>query len=249
MEEFIGYLIVGFLAQLVDAALGMAYGLTATTLFLSFGLPPITASATTHAAECFTTGFSALAHHQFGNVNRFLFRRLLIPGVLGSIAGAILLNLINSELIKPFVALYLLIMGMIVIIKAFKQFPPYQVTRHLIPLGLIGGFLDAMGGGGWGPVVTSTLLARGNDARTTIGSVNACEFFIAVAATITFFLGGVHLDWHVIAALAIGGAIASPIGAWLCKHVPARIILSLVGTIIIILSLRMIIILLRFANA
>lgn len=238
MELFLEFVIVGFLAQLVDGALGMAYGLTATTLLLSIGLPPVSASATTHAAECITTGFSALAHHQFGNVNRLLFRRLLIPGMVGAVCGAYLLTQVNQGMIKPFVAVYLLVMGIIVILKAFREFPPRNVTHHLIPLGFSGAFLDALGGGGWGPLVTSTLLVRGNDVRTTIGSVNACEFFVAVTASFTFFLTDVNIGWQIVVGLALGGAIAAPLGAWLCKHVPTKPLLFSVGVLIICLSGR-----------
>lgn len=239
MEEFIIFLLVGFLAQLVDAALGMAYGLTATTLLLSAGLPPVVASTTIHLAECFTTGFSAIAHHQFGNIDRVLFRRLLLPGIAGSIVGAYLLTHIDGNTIKPFIAVYLLLMGIIVITKAFLQFPPRAVNEHLIPLGFGGAFMDAVGGGGWGPIVTSTLLARGNDARTTIGSVNACEFFIAITASATFLLSGVEVGWRIILALALGGAIASPIGAWICKYIAVKKLMLIVGVLIICLSLRM----------
>lgn len=238
MELFLEYLIIGFLAQLVDGALGMAYGLTSTTLLLTAGLSPAYASATTHAAECITTGFSGLAHHQFGNIDRTLFRRLLLPGILGAIVGSLLLTLINSHAIKPFVALYLLIMGGIIIIKAFREFPPRTVTSHLTPLGFIGAFMDAVGGGGWGPIVTSNLLVRGNEARMTIGSVNACEFFVAVASSMTFLMGGVDIGWVIVAALATGGALASPIGAWLCKHLPTKWLMLIVGILIVGLSCR-----------
>ncbi|MCE5317681.1 MAG: sulfite exporter TauE/SafE family protein [Parachlamydia sp.] len=238
MELFLEFLIIGFLAQLVDGALGMAYGLTSTTLLLSTGLSPAYASFTTHAAECITSGFSGLSHHQFGNVDGKLFRRLLLPGILGAIVGSFLLTMIDSHKIKPFVALYLLIMGAIIVIKAFREFPPRSVTTHLIPLGFTGAFMDSVGGGGWGPIVTSTLLVRGNDARMTIGSVNACEFFIAVASSLTFLAGGVDIGWQVVAALAIGGAIAAPIGAWLCKHIPTKWLMMIVGTLIVGLSCR-----------
>lgn len=238
MQEFFGFLLVGFLAQLVDGALGMAYGLTSTTLLLSLGLSPLTASATTHAAECVTTGFSAIAHHQFGNVNRFLFLRLLIPGMLGALIGSLLLVHLDGDYIKPFIALYLMAMGVVIIVKFFKDFPPRTVTRHLIPLGFFGALLDTIGGGGWGPIVTSTLLMRGHDVRTTIGSVSASEFFITTTSSFTFFLSGTIIGWHVVAALAIGGAIASPCGAWLCRYVPAQNLLLIVGFLIIGLSGR-----------
>lgn len=238
MEDFIFYASIGFLAQLIDGALGMAYGLISTTFLLSFGLPPATASAITHAAECVTTGFSAIAHHQFGNIDKRLFLRLLIPGMCGAIAGVILLTHIDGELIKPFIGFYLFMMGCIVISKAFIVFPPQNAASHLIPLGFGGAFFDAVGGGGWGPIVTSTLLARGLNPRMTIGSVNATEFFIALTATLAFFLNNVLVEWKVIAALAIGGAIAAPLGAWLCKHIPVKWMFFLVGMLIIGLSLR-----------
>ena len=240
MEEFISFFIIGFLAQLVDVALGMAYGLTSTTLLLSIGLPPVVASATTHAAECITTGFSALAHHQFGNVNRDLFRRLLLPGMIGAVIGAFILTQIDGNTIKPFIALYLLMMGCIIIVKVFRQFPPTNVTHHLIPLAFGGAMMDAIGGGGWGPIVTSTLLVRGSDVRTTIGSVNACEFFIAMTTSLTFLLRGVNIQWEVILALALGGALAAPIGALICKHMPFKLLMFIVGTLIIFLSSYMI---------
>jgi uncharacterized protein len=238
MEDFLIFLMIGFLAQLIDGALGMAYGLITTTFLLNFGLPPTTASAITHAAECVTTGFSAFAHHQLGNVNRTLFFKLLVPGMLGAIAGVFVITHVNGNVIKPFMAVYLLIMGCIVISKAFTIFPPQSATSHLVPLGFVGAFMDAIGGGGWGPIVTSTLLARGFHAPTTIGSVNACEVFIATTASIAFFLSNVMIGWQVVLALAIGGAIAAPIGAYLCKHVPVKALLFTVGILIIGLSCR-----------
>lgn len=238
MEDFLIFLLIGFLAQLIDGALGMAYGLTTTSFLLNFGFPPVTASAITHAAECVTTGLSALAHHRLGNVNRSLFFKLLLPGMIGAIIGVFILTRVDNDLIKPIISIYLLVMGLIVISKAFTVFPPQSTEHHLIPLGFGGAFMDAIGGGGWGPIVTSTLLARGHDPRTTIGSVNACEFFIATTVSIAFFMNNVIVGWQVILALAIGGAIAAPIGAYLCKHVPVKILLFIVGTLIIGLSLR-----------
>ncbi|MGH9674813.1 MAG: sulfite exporter TauE/SafE family protein, partial [Bryobacteraceae bacterium] len=152
-SEFLGYVLAGFVAQLIDGALGMAYGVTASTLLLSFGVPPAHASATVHAAECLTTGVSAISHHAFGNINAWLFKKLLIPGVLGAIAGAYILSSFPGNAIRPFVAGYLIIMGVIIIVKAFKEFPPRNVTTHLAPLGFVGALLDALGGGGWGPIV------------------------------------------------------------------------------------------------
>lgn len=236
--DFAFYVVAGFLAQLIDGALGMAYGVTASSLLLSFGLPPATTSATVHAAECFTTGASALSHRAFGNIRGQLFRRLLLPGVAGAVVGAYLLSSLPGERIAPVVSLYLLIMGAVIIGKAFREFPPRRVITHLGPLGFIGAFVDAIGGGGWGPIVASTLIARGNDARETIGSVNAVEFFVTTAASITFVLMLGLTNWPIIVALALGGLIAAPVAAFATSRVRLRPLMVLVGLLVIGLSLR-----------
>lgn len=238
MEDFAIYFAIGFLAQVIDGALGMAYGLTATSLLLSFGVPPVNASAITHAAECVTTAFSAISHHRFGNIDKRLFFSLLVPGLIGSILGVLVLTRVDNNIIKPIIGIYLLFMGVTVLIKAFVVFPPRKLGRHLISLGLGGGFMDAVGGGGWGSIVTSTLLARGQCPRMTIGSVNAVEFFVAMTASIVFFYNQVIVGWEIIAGLALGGAIAAPFGAYLCKHIPVKALLMIAGTLIIALSLR-----------
>jgi uncharacterized protein len=238
VAEFLFYVVAGFVAQVIDGALGMAYGVTASSLLLSFGLPPAVTSATVHGAECFTTGASALAHHAFGNVRAALFRKLLIPGVLGAVAGAYALSAFPGDRLTPFVAIYLLIMGGVIITKAFREFPPRVVTTHLAPLGFGGALIDAIGGGGWGPIVASTLIARGSDARQTIGSVNAVEFFVTLAASLTFIvmLGLTH--WQIIVALALGGVFAAPLAAWICTRIPIRRLMVVVGLLVIVLSLR-----------
>lgn len=238
MEEILQYALVGLVAQLIDGALGMAYGITATSLLLSVGVPPPIASATVHTAECFTTGASALSHHAFGNVNRELFRRLVLPGMIGAVLGAWLLSSFPLDFFTPVIAVYLLVMGLIIVLKAFREFPPRTVSRHIAPLGLVGGFLDAVGGGGWGPIVASTLVARGSEVRQAIGSTNAVEFFVALAATATFVVGIGITGWEIVVGLAIGGVIGAPLGAWLCKRLPIRPFMMLVGTIIVLISLR-----------
>lgn len=238
MEEFLIFLVIGFVAQIIDGALGMAYGLITTSSLLSLGFPPVTASAITHAAECITTGFSAFAHHKLGNVDRTLFYKLLVPGLFGAIAGVFILTHVDVDIIKPIIAIYLLVMGIIVMTKAFTVFPPQKITSHLVPLGFAGALMDAVGGGGWGPIVTSTLLARGHHAGLTIGTVNACEVFITTTITIAFFLSNVIVGWHTVVALAIGGAIAAPLAAYICKYVPVKILLFTVGLLIIALSIR-----------
>jgi uncharacterized membrane protein YfcA len=239
--EFYWYVLAGFAAQLVDGSLGMAYGITASTLLLGFGVPPAATSATVHAAECFTTGASAISHHAFGNVNRLIFRRLLLPGVLGAVLGAYILASVPGDALKPYVAGYLLIMGCIIVLKAFREFPPRTVTTHLGPLGFFGAFVDALGGGGWGPIVATTLIVRGNELRVTVGSVNAVEFFVTLAASVTFFLTLGLTNWPIILGLALGGVLAAPIGAWACKRIPIKPFMILVGILVIALSIRTII--------
>jgi uncharacterized membrane protein YfcA len=238
MEEFILFAAAGFAAQLVDGALGMAYGVTASSLLMGLGLPPATVSATVHAAECFATGASALSHHAFGNVDKALFRRLLIPAVVGAVLGAYILSSLPGEQMKPLISLYLMLMGGIVIVKAFRTFPPRRVTTHIAPLGFFGAFIDTIGGGGWGPVVASTLIARGNHATKSIGTVNAVEFFVTFAASITFIIMIGLTHWQVIAALALGGVAAAPLAAWACKRLPAKPLMIGVGCLIIAASLR-----------
>lgn len=236
--ELLAYIAIGFAAQLIDGALGMAYGISASTLLIGLGVPPAVSSATVHAAECFTTGTSALSHHAFGNIDRQLFRRLLLPGVLGAAAGAYLLSSLDGDALRPWIAGYLLLMGVVILVKAFRDFPSRRVTSHVAPLGFFGALVDAIGGGGWGPIVASNLLARGNEFRVTVGSVNAVEFFVTLTASLVFLatLGLGH--WEIIVGLAIGGVVAAPFGGWLVRYVRARWMLCFVGVLIVALSMR-----------
>ncbi len=232
------YIIVGFFAQIIDGALGMAYGVTSTTFLLSLGIPPAAASASVHTAEIFASGASGLAHLRFGNVDKKLFKKLLIPGIAGGILGAYILTAVPGKTIKPFIAFYLLIMGLIILRKAFKKIEQKEVKTKLLPLGISGGFFDAMGGGGWGPIVTSTLVARGHNPRFSIGSVNLAEFFVTVAEVATFLtiIGLAH--WQIIIGLIIGGVLAAPLAAYVCKRLPSRALMIMVGLLIVALSLR-----------
>jgi len=179
---------------------------------------------------------------KLGNVDIQLFRRLVFAGVLGGITGAYILSEVPGDIIKPFVSAYLMIMGLVILWKAFRMLKPHtQVTSHLFPLGLVGGFFDAIGGGGWGPIVTTTLVARGNDPRFTVGSVNAAEFFVTFAESVMFLLTIGLTHWRIILGLLIGGVIAAPLAALTVKHVPTRGLMILVGILIIALSIRTII--------
>jgi uncharacterized membrane protein YfcA len=238
MDDIWVFVLVGLVAQMIDGALGMAYGLSSTSFLLGLGVPPAVASATVHMAEVFTTGASGLSHLSFGNVDKTLIKGLLIPGVVGGVAGALILSRIPAETIKPFVSLYLLVMGILVLEKAFRKTELIPAKTKLAPLGLIGGFCDAIGGGGWGAVVTSTLMARGNSPRHTIGSTNLTEFFVTAAQSLTFIFAIGISNWWMVLGLLLGGVIAAPISAYVCHRVSPRPLLIMVGIMITILSLR-----------
>lgn len=245
MNDILLYAIAGFVAQMIDGALGMGFGVSATTLLLTFGISPAIASASVHTSEVVTTGISGFAHWRAGNVVMSYARRLLVPGILGAIVGAYILTHIPGDAMKPFTAAYLIVMGIVIIAKAWKKIEPRNAESHLAPLGLAGGFFDAIGGGGWGPIVVGTLLARGNHPRTTIGSVNFAEFFVTVATSATLLLTIGVSNWHPIAGLALGGALAAPIAARLTGRIPARPLMIAVGLLVIALSMRTIVLALR----
>lgn len=235
------FIFFGFIAQLIDGCLGMAYGVSSNAFFLSLGIPPSIASACIHTSEMFTTAVSGISHFKFGNVDRKIFLRLLIPGVIGGVLGAYILTELPGGKIKPFISLYLLIMGIMILIKVFRKTHQVKTKTRLVPLGLVGGFFDAIGGGGWGPIVTSTLVANGNHPRFAIGSVNSAEFFVTVAESITFFtvIGGLLFQhWEKIAGLMIGGVLAAPLAAWVCRKLPHKVLMILVGLLITGLSIR-----------
>jgi len=237
-ESIIVFVIVGFIAQLIDGALGMAYGVTSTTFLLSVGVAPAAASASVHTAEVFTTAISGASHWRFGNVDRTLVRKLVVPGIIGGVLGAYILTSIPAGVIKPIIAVYLLAMGLRILWKARTGPGTRPRAVQLAPLALGGGFCDAVGGGGWGPIVTSTLVASGHNPRSTIGSVNLSEFFVTLAEAATFvaLLGLVH--WHVIVGLIIGGAVAAPLAALVCRRLPSRALMVALGIVIILLSTR-----------
>lgn len=228
---------VGLLAQAVDGALGMAYGITSTSFLLAAGTPPAVASASVHIAEVFTTGVSGIAHIRLGNVSRQLFLRLLVPGAAGAAIGAWLVSNVDGALLKPLISAYLLLMGLYILGKVVRRVVPRRdEPRHIGKLALAGGFVDAVGGGGWGPVVTTTLVGRGRDPRTTIGSVNLAEFFL------TFITAGVFTalvpttPWTTVAGLVVGGLFAAPFAALMTRRLHTRTLLVLVGSLIVAIS-------------
>ena len=235
--SFWAAVLVGFAAQAVDGALGMAYGITATTFLLSTGVSPAIATASVHMAEVFTTGFSGVSHVRNGNVDKNLFVRLLAPGIVGALAGAVLVTQIDGATLKPYVAGYLLAMGVFILTKAFRQIRrASRAPRHVAKLALFGGFVDTVGGGGWGPVVTTTLIGSGQDPRKTIGSVNFAEFFLSLSAATAFAVLVGPDTWPTIAGLVFGGVLAAPLAAVLTRRLSPRALLVLVGVLISALS-------------
>lgn len=237
-------LLTGFCAQLIDGLLGMGYGLTCTTVLLSMGIQLPAISGSIHTAEMFSSGISGYSHYRFGNINKKLFYALLIPGITGAVIGAVLLSVYGEkygEYIRPFLAVYTLLLGVRVLSKAFRKKREKKKTKHVSVLAGAGGFLDSFGGGGWGPLVTSTLISGGRTPKYVIGSVSATEFFVTLASALTFFtiLGLGH--WQVIAGLVIGGTLAAPIAARLSGKLPVRYMFIGVGALAVIWSLRILV--------
>ncbi len=239
LSAVLPFIAVGFAAQLVDGALGMAFGVISSTLLVGvLGVPPALASQRVHVVECFTTATSGLSHLYHRNIDGKLFLRLVIPGMIGGVLGAYLLSSLDAGLVKPFVLIYLASIGLYLLWRGLRYPPKAREAKIVEPLGLIGGFLDAAGGGGWGPVVTSNLLIQGADPRKVVGTVNAAEFFLTVtiSAAFIYHLGVADLAGATL-GLLIGGIMAAPIGAWAAKHFPARRMLVLVGAVLTLTSL------------
>jgi len=237
-EAILPFIAVGFAAQMVDGALGMAFGVINNTLLVSvLGLPPALASASVHAVETFTTAASGISHVLHRNVNWKLFRRLVIPGMIGGALGAYVLSNVDASVAKPFVMAYLASIGLYLLYRAWRGKVEPREPKIIEPLGLAGGFLDAAGGGGWGPVVTSNLLVQGASPRTTIGTVNTSEFFLTATISATF-IGTMGLAAFTLqtVGLLIGGLIAAPFGGLLAKRVPARLLMAMVGVLLTVTS-------------
>ena len=236
-KEFLLFCLAGFIAQIIDGTLGMAYGVSCSTILLQLGISPAVASASVHTAEVFTTGVSGLSHLYFKNVDKHLFIRLAIPGIIGAMLGAFLLaKILDGNVVKPFVAAYLLILGILILIKSIREPLFKDEIKRVAPLGFFGGLLDAIGGGGWGPVVTSNIIHRGKTPQMTIGTVNTAEFFVAFFSTgvFLFFLG--LEGWKIILGLILGGVLAAPVGPYLIKFIRPRALMFIVGIFIILTS-------------
>ena len=234
LNALLPFMLVGFAAQLVDGALGMAFGVITNTLLVGFlGVPPALASQRVHVVECFTTATSGLSHLLHRNIDKKLFFTLLVPGVTGGVLGAYVLTSLDASLVKPFVMLYLAAVGLYILWRGLFYPPKIKEAKTVWPLGLFGGFLDAAGGGGWGPIVTSNLLIQGADPRKVVGTVSAVEFFltVTVSATFIYHLGIADLAGATL-GLLIGGLLAAPLGAFAARHFPPKYMLILVGIVL-----------------
>jgi len=237
MLDILVFALVGFLAQVIDGTLGMAYGVSSTSFLLTLGLTPAVASASVHTAEVFTTLASGISHLKVGNVDKRLFKRLLIPGSASAVVGAYLLVNVPLQLIRPAVSIYLGMMGFVILLRA-RGINLFMRRLDKRGLAILGGFMDAVGGGGWGPIVASTLIANGEEPKNAIGSVNAAEFFVTMSQSVTFLLLLGLQDLTIILGLLTGGLVAAPIGAIICKKIPRKGLMLLVGALILCLSFK-----------
>ncbi|NKA17482.1 MAG: sulfite exporter TauE/SafE family protein [Alphaproteobacteria bacterium] len=239
-DLFFWALLFGALAALIDGSLGMAYGVTGTAFLLGYGISPVKAVAYIHIAEIFVSGSSGLNHWKIGNVNIKLFKKLLLPGIIGATLGALIIAKVEIPYLSIIISVYLLIMGIFLIIKAYSKIKLQfkQKNSVVIPLAVTGGFVDGAGGGGWGPVVTTSLLGSKMEPKKVIGTVNASEFFINLASAISLLLLVKVTDWEALAGLIIGGFLVAPYAARVTSKMSIKIILTFVGVLIIVISLR-----------
>lgn len=237
MEAVLPFIGIGFLAQLVDGALGMAFGVIANTSLLAMGVPPALASSYVHIIKAFTGGIGGISHIMHRNIDWKLCLRLSLSGMAGGVLGAVVLTNIHAEVAKPFVLAYLTLIGLYILWRGFGHAIAERNATVVEPVGVLGGFLDATGGGGWGPVVTSNLLIQGHNPRLTVGTVNLAEFFLAIAVSAAFIASLGFKDFTApVIGLLIGGIIAAPAGAWLTKHIPARPLMIMVGVVLTLTS-------------
>jgi uncharacterized membrane protein YfcA len=243
-RQFLFFILAGFLAQMVDGLLSMGYGVTSATCLMTFGVNPVAMSAAIHTSEIFTSGISGYSHYKFGNVNKKLFKHLVIPGVLGAILGALLLVYLGEKggkWLMPIIAVYAGFLGVKILIKAFRPQNGNKKVKRVGWLAGAGGFLDSFGGGGWGPIVTSSLIAKGKSPKYTVGSVSLTEFFITLASAFTFFVSVGVSHWNIVLGLMIGGTLAAPIAARLAGKLPRKTMMIAVGIMVLIWCARMII--------
>ncbi|MBV8251480.1 MAG: sulfite exporter TauE/SafE family protein [Chitinophaga sp.] len=241
---FYYFLLAGFIFAMIDGAIGMSYGITSTTFSLSMGIPPASASTAVHISEILSNGIAGWMHFKMGNINKKLFKMLIIPGITGAVIGAYLLSSLEhyATYTKPVVSLYTLILGSIILKRAinvrYKKAHQHKKIKRIGILGFFGGFIDAIGGGGWGSIVLSSLIAGGRHPRFSLGTVKLCRFFIAMLSSLTFVTVLSHVHWEAVMGLVIGSALASPIAAKVSNKISAKTIMIAVAVIVILASLK-----------
>jgi uncharacterized membrane protein YfcA len=234
------YALIGFIAQLVDSAIGMAFGSLSSSLLLIYGLPPQSLSATVHMAEIFGGSASAISHWRMKNIDFSLIKKLVGPAIIGAILGALLVTQFDNQTIKPWLGLYFVIIGIVIIIKTISPALIRMIKTHREILGFFGGFFDAFGGAGWGEFVSSGLLLRGHDVRNAVGSLVTVEFIVSLTVSIIFFSTIGISNWPAIVALAFGAIIAAPLGAWICKKAPVKLLTFSVGSVITMIGIKIV---------
>ena len=236
--DFLLSILIGFAAQTAGSSLGMAYSVTCSSVLLAMGIPPALVSASVHSSEVVNRLASGLSHFRFGNVDSTIFKKLAIYGALGAFIGAFVVTSLPVNVMRPVIAAMLLVMGGRILLTGILQPEIRPKETRLGPLGFVGGFVDVIGGGGWGPVVTSTLVLRGTKTHIVVGSINFAKFFVAVveSATLIFLLK--TPQWNIIAGLIAGGVLAAPMAAWSCRRISPRALTIMVGTLVCALSLR-----------
>lgn len=242
-DLFFWALLFGAVAALIDGSLGMAYGVTGTAFLLGYGISPVKAVAYIHIAEIFVSGSSGLNHWKIGNIDTKLFKKLLIPGIIGAILGALIIAKVKIPYLSIVISIYLLFMGIFLIAKAYSKIKLQfkQKNSVVIPLAVTGGFVDGAGGGGWGPVVTTSLLGGKMEPKKVIGTVNASEFFINLASAVSLLFLVKVTDWEALAGLIIGGFLVAPYAARVTSKMSVKMILTFVGVLITFISLRKIV--------
>jgi uncharacterized membrane protein YfcA len=237
--QFWLFVLAGFLAQLIDGALGMAYGVSCSSMLIAFNVPPLISTASVHISEVFTTGVSGLSHLRFKNVHRQLLMKLVIPGIVGAGLGAFLLSeYLNGDWIKPIVSVYLMVLGLLILRKAFFEVNNKgRKIRFIRRLAFAGGFLDAVGGGGWGPIVVSNLIHQGANPKRTIGSANTAEFFVALISSAVFITFIKIANWQPVIGILLGGILAAPLAAFFVKLIRPKPLMIIVGILITLLSI------------
>jgi len=236
--HFFFSILIGFAAQTAGSALGMAYSVTCSSVLLAMGISPALVSASVHSSEVVNRLVSGISHFRFGNVDTRIFRQLALFGMLGAFIGAFVVTSMPVAIMRPVIAAMLLFMGGRILLTGIRQPEIRKRDTRLGPLGFLGGFVDVIGGGGWGPVVTATLVLRGNQTHMVVGSINFAKFFVAVVESATLIILLKTPQWNIIAGLIVGGVLAAPMAAWSCRKIPARALKILVGTLVCALSIR-----------